>query len=143
MTKLETLLKNVYDSEGAEADANKFYVAFFRTTLFMPASLQDNEDEPFSPLFTEENGNFFITVFDTVEGLTTWVQPEFSDIDYVEIMGADVLRCIGTEQVFLCLNPSADYYKEFAPDEIARLKMMLAKLDALKDKMPGKSANDA
>jgi hypothetical protein len=143
MSELETLLQNVYQSEGAEADANKFYVAFFRTTLFMPANLQDDKDEPFSPLFTEEEGKFFVSVFDTLEGLKTWIEPEYSEIDYVEILGADVLRCIGTEQVYLCLNPGEKLYKEFAPDEIQRLKMMVVKLDSLKKKMSGKSANTA
>lgn len=132
MSELDKLVESAMASEGAEADSNKFYTVFFRSTLFMPAYQQDDADEPFSPMFLQDGDKYFISVFDSLARLTTWLADESQDVDYVEIDGSDLIRCIGSEEVYLCLNPSTDFYKEFSPEEIQRLKLMLLKIDKLK-----------
>lgn len=132
MSELDQLVKKAVDSEGAQADSNKFYTVFFRSTLFMPAYQQDDVEEPFSPLFLQDGDKYFISVFDSLERLTVWVADEYQDCDYVEIEGSDLIRCSGEQQVYLCLNPGTDFYKEFSPEEIQRLKLMLAKIDTFK-----------
>jgi hypothetical protein len=54
-------------------------------------------------------------------------------INYVEISGHDVVKGIN-EQVFLCLNHGTDFYKEFTPDEVKRLKMIVSRIDQMKAK---------
>lgn len=132
MSELDQLVDAAIVSEGNEAEVNKFYTVFFRTTLYMPAYAQDDEDEPFRPLFMQDGDKYFISVFDSLERLTTWLADEYDDLSYIEIQGSDVIRCIGEQQVYLSLNPSTDFYKEFSPEEIQRLKFMLAKIDQLK-----------
>lgn len=133
MTELDKLAKTAFGSKGAQQDVNKFYSVFFRTRMFMPAYQQDSEEEPFTPLFLQEDEKFFISIFDSLSRLSTWAGDKYDGLDYVEIDGSDVIRCIGTDFVYLSLNPGLDYYKEFSPDEIQRLKLMLAKIDSLKD----------
>lgn len=132
MTELDTLMAKALESEGNDAEANKFYTALFRTRLFMPATLQDDEEEPFAPIYLQDGENYFIPAFDQLERLSAWAADEFEKLDYVEIDGADVIRCVGTENVFLSLNPGTEFYKEFRPDEVHRLKMMIGKIDKLK-----------
>jgi len=42
-------------------------------------------------------------------------------MSYVEISGKDVVAGMH-ESVYLCLNYGTDFYKEFSPDEVKRLK---------------------
>lgn len=132
MTELDQLIETALQNGASQEATNKFYVALFRTVLYMPAYLQEDEDEPFSPLYLQDNDNYFIPVFDTVECLRAWLTEENNEMEYVEIQGSDIIRCIGEEQVYLCLNPGSDYYKEFSPEELQKLKMMIAKIDTLK-----------
>lgn len=132
MSELDQLVEEAIASEGEQADSNKFYTVFFRSILFMPAYKQDDEDEPFRPLFFQDDEKYFMSVFDSLDRLSTWGADEYQDVEYVEIDGRDLIRCIGDEQVYLCLNPGTDFYKEFSPEEIQRLKLMLIKIDKLK-----------
>jgi hypothetical protein len=133
MSELDQLIKNSIENDGAQEDTNKFYVTFFRTTLHMPAHLNDDEVEPFSPLYLQDGDNYFIPLFDSVDRLTQWLSKDDQATDYVEIEGSDVVRCVGNEHVYLCLNPGTEFYKEFSPEELQRLKLMIAKIDKLKN----------
>ncbi len=132
MSELDTVVAAAYASEGQQEKVNKVYVTLFRTLLYMPVYTQDDEDEPFSPLYLEDAGKYFIPIFDSLERLQAWTVNEYENLEYAEILGADVIRCIGEAVVYLCLNAGTDYYKEFSPDEILHLKKMLTKIDTLK-----------
>ncbi len=133
MSELDRVIAAAYNNKGAADKVNKVYVTLFRTTLYMPVYQQDDKDEPFVPLYTIQEGEkYFISVFDALTRLKTWAENEYKDVDYTEMLGADVLRCIGHDRVYLCLNAGTDVYKEFSPEEIVHLKKMLGKIDALK-----------
>ena len=133
MTDLDKAIALAYEHEGESEYANKVYALFFRSMLFMPVETFDDPDEPFTPWIFEWKDQFFIPVFSTLPELETWAEEQEMELEYVSISGADLVRGVATEQVYLCLNPDTDHYKEFAPDEVERLKAMLAKIEQLKN----------
>lgn len=130
MTELDQLIATAYSEEGKTEAANKVYSALLRTTLYLPVSKEqsNNPEEPFVPLFAEFDGKVFMMIFDTIERLQIWAGEHIDDMDYVALLGRDIVRGVG-EDVILCLNFGTDYYKEFAADEITRLKITVNKLD--------------
>jgi hypothetical protein len=72
-----------------------------------------------------------MAAFDTLERLMHWAGDGFEQIDYVTLLGRDVIAGIN-EQVFLCLNIGTEHYKEFSPDEIKRLKTIVMRIDQMK-----------
>lgn len=137
LTPLDQVIAAAFASEGKQEDVNKVYLALLKTSLFVPIKKNDpsmnhvDEQEPFSPLFAKVDDNYFMVVFDTLERLLAWSGEHQNEIDYVEISGKEVIAGIN-ETVFLCLNLGTEYYKEFSPDEVKRLKMIVAKIDQMK-----------
>ena len=132
MNELDVVIEAAYANEGEQDKVNKVYVTLFRTMLYMPVYTQENQDEPFTPLYMRDEEKYFIPVFDSLERLQAWAANEYKNLDYAEILGADVIRCVGKEVVYVCLNAGIDFYKEFSPEEIVHLKKMIAKIDSLK-----------
>lgn len=135
MTELDQVIAAAYASEGKQDDVNKVYLTLLRTSLFLPVQKDQTpvseNDEPFKPLFAKIDDNYFILTFDTLERLTAWAGDQMEYINYVEISGHDVVKGMN-EQVFLCLNYGTDFYKEFTPDEVKRLKTIVSRIDQLK-----------
>jgi hypothetical protein len=139
MTELDQLIAVAYASEGKQDDVNKVYLTMLRSPLVVPVEKipgdkvidDDNDEEPFKPLFAKMEDNYFMLAFDTVERLTAWAGDQVEMIDYVEISGRDIVAGI-SDQAFLCLNLGAEFYKEFSPDEIKRLKTIVSRIDQLK-----------
>lgn len=134
MTELDQIIAAAFTSQGKQEDVNKVYLALVRANLFIPITKEKNpqDAEPFRPLFVQAEGQFFMAAFDTLERLSAWAGDNLEQIDYIILSGRDVVAGIN-EQVFLCLNIGNPYYKEFSPDEIKRLKMIVARLDQLKE----------
>lgn len=135
MTELDKVIAAAFASEGKQEDVNKVYLTLVRSQLYMPVQKElpgEESEEPFVPLFAKVDENYFMLVFDTVERLSEWAGDQADQIGYVEISGRDVIAGMN-EEVFLCLNYGSDYYKEFSPDEIKRLKMIVAKIDQLRN----------
>jgi len=134
MTELDRLIESAIKSEGKQEDVNKVYLSLLKSRLFVPVKklieAAASEEEPFSPLFAKIEDQFFMAVFDTDERLITWAGDKYSEIDTVELSGRDVIAGIN-ENVYLCLNVGTKFYKEFSPDEIKRLKMVVTKIDQL------------
>jgi hypothetical protein len=138
MTELDQVIANAYATEGKQDDVNKVYLTLIRTPLFLPVQKEESssvppaEDaEPFKPLFAKIEDNYFLLAFDTVERLTAWAGDQMDNINFVEISGRDMIAGI-SDQVFLCLNYGTDFYKEFVPDEVKRLKMIVSRIDQMK-----------
>jgi hypothetical protein len=135
MTELDKVIAAAFASEGKQDDVNKVYLTLLRTPVFLPVQkepvVQDDNEEPFKPLFAIVDDQYFMLIFDTVERLTAWAGEQIDNINYVEISGRDVVAGIN-DQVFLCLNHGTDFYKEFTPDEVKRLKMIVSRIDQLK-----------
>ena len=134
MSALDTLLKTAYDAEGSTDSANKFYVALFRTNLYMPVKINktDSLEEPFSPLYVQQDEHFFVPIFDSLERLQAWAGAHHEKIDHVEITGEAVIRGLGSK-AYLCLNVGTPFYKEFSPEELTRLKITIVKMDKLRN----------
>lgn len=130
--ELDSLLKTAYELEGSTDAVNKFYVRLFRANLYLPVTLHsEKDDEPFTPLHIKQDDHFFIPVFDSLVRLQDWAAEQHEKIDHVEITGEAVIRGLG-RKAYLCLNVGTPFYKEFSPEEIARLKLTLAKMDKLR-----------
>jgi hypothetical protein len=137
MTELDQLISAAYASEGKQEDVNKVYVTLLRTQLVIPVKKEPslNEEEPFSPLFAKLDDKFFLIAFDSLERLSAWAGEEFNNIGYVDLLGRDFIAGM-SDQVYFCLNLGTDYYKEFSPDEVKRLKMVVSRVDQLKMQRP-------
>jgi hypothetical protein len=138
MTELDRLMAAAFSSEGQQDAVNKVYLTLLRMPVFVPVQKRDpkkfiseNTEEPFKPLFANIDGNFFMLIFDTLERLTVWAGDQFEHIDYVEISGRDIFFGIN-EEVYLGLNADTEFYKEFSPDEVKRVKMIIARIDQLR-----------
>jgi hypothetical protein len=131
MTKLDQLIEAAFQSEGKQEQVNKVYLSLLNTQLYLPTQknleLAELEDEPFIPLYTQQDENFFLPVFDTKDRLEIWAGEHFDQMAYVELKGWDIVRGIG-DKVYLCLNFGTPFYKEFSPDEVKRLKMIIQRL---------------
>lgn len=133
MTELDSLIAVAYASEGKQEDVNKVYLALLRTLLVIPVKKEVslNEEEPFSPLFAKVDDKFFLIAFDSLERLRVWAGDQMDNIAYVELIGREFIAGM-SEQVYFCLNLGTDYYKEFSPDEVKRLKMVVSRIDQMK-----------
>lgn len=135
MTELDQAIAAAFASEGKQEDVNKVYLALLRSILFIPVSKEPSHDpaEPFAPLFAKVDGNYFLLAFDTLERLQTWAGDQIEHIDYVELPGRDWIAGVNDQApIYLCLNMGTEYYKEFSPDEVTRLKMVISRIDQLK-----------
>ena len=133
ITKLDQVIAAAYASEGKQEDVNKVYLALLQSQLFIPVKkdLSPHETEPFVPLFAKIEDRYFLLAFDTLDRLHTWAGDQRDHMGYIELSGHDWVMG-ANEQVNLCLNLGSDYYKEFSPDEVKRLKMILARIDQFK-----------
>lgn len=133
MTPLDTAITAAFESQGKQEDVNRVYLLLLKSPLFVPVKKEANttDDEPFQPLFAKIDEQFFMLAFDTTERLIGWAGDYYKDIAYVELSGHDIVKGIN-EGVFLCLNYGTDFYKEFSPDEVKRLKTIVSKIEQLK-----------
>ncbi len=135
MTELDQLIAAAYASEGKQDSVNKVYLALLRTSLFIPVEKMlitpAEDEEPFKPLFANIDDKVFMIAFDSIERLTAWAGQEFSQLDYVELLGKELITGMN-EQVFLCLNLGTEFYKEFSPDEVKQLKKIVARIEQLR-----------
>lgn len=136
MTELDQLIMKALQSEGNQDDVNKVYLTLLKTELFVPVKkVAGTEEEPFYPLFTQVNNQFFMAAFSTLERLMAWAGEHYADMDYVSLLGREVISGIN-ENVFLCLDIGTPTYKEFSPDEVKRLKMVVARIEQLMGDQP-------
>jgi len=135
MTELDQVIANAFASEGKQDDVNKVYLTLLKTSLFLPVEKeqpQTGNDEPFKPLFAKIEDKYFLLIFDTLERLTNWAGDQVEQINSVEISGRDVIAGI-SDEVYLCLNVGTEFYKEFSPDEVKRLKLIVSRIDQMKN----------
>jgi hypothetical protein len=132
MTELDRAIAAAFTSEGKQEDVNHVYLTLLRAPLWVPVKkeLPAESEEPFSPLFAKLEKKYFLMAFDTVERLTAWAGDHVQEMGYVELSGRDFIAGM-SDQVYFCLNLGTDYYKEFSPDEVKRLKMIVARLNQL------------
>jgi hypothetical protein len=135
MTELDQKIAAAFKSEGKQEDVNQVYLTLLRTTLFVPVQKDRPvmDDEPFRPLFAKIENDYFLIAFDTAERLAAWAGEELSNIAYIELSGLDMFTGMN-EKVYFCLNLGTEFYKEFTPDEVKRVKTIVSKIEQLKQK---------
>jgi hypothetical protein len=138
MTELDTLIAAAFQSEGDKDAVNKVYLTLLQATLFVPVEKKSadaeplsEDEEPFKPLFANLDEKYFLLTFDTLSRLTEWAGDQMDMIDYVELVGRDLISGIN-ESVFLCLNLGSEFYKEFSPEEVKHLKLIVSRINQLK-----------
>jgi type III secretion system (T3SS) SseB-like protein len=133
MTELDQKIADAYKSGGKQQEVNQVYLTLLRTTLYIPIQKEKSmhDEEPFRPLFINIDGNYFLIAFDTVERFNTWAGKELDKMAYVKLSGRDMIAGIN-ENVYFCLNVGTAFYKEFTPDEVKRIKIIVSKIDQLK-----------
>lgn len=131
MSEFDQLIAAAFESGGKQEQVNKVYLGLLKTRFYLPVRKQDpaavNEEEPFIPLYTQQDDHYLMPIFSTLERLQTWAGDYMEQMEYVELVGWDVVRGLG-EQVYLCVNFGTPFYKEFAPDEVKRLKLIVQRL---------------
>ena len=136
MTELDQVIAAAYASQGKQEDVNKVYLTLLRTLFYLPVqkeeepSVKDSE-EPFRPLFAKVDDHYFVLAFDTHERLNVWAGDQRDQMNYVEISGKDLITGID-DTVYFCVNYATEFYKEFSPDEVKKLKMIVARIDQMK-----------
>ncbi len=132
MTELDQVIAAAFASEGQQEEVNRVYLTLLRSHLVIPVTKEPSRDkeEPFTPLFATIDANHFLLAFDTVERLRAWAGEHINEMRYVELSGRDFIAGM-SEKVYFCLNVGTNYYKEFSPDEVKRLKMLVARVDQL------------
>ena len=133
MTELDQVIANAYGSEGKQEDVNKVYLTLLRTLLYLPVSVDapKEDEEPFRPLFTKVDDHYFVLAFDTEERLKVWSGEYTDKMNMVAITGKDLISGIN-DNVYVGINYGSEFYKEFSPDEVKKLKMIVARIDAMK-----------
>jgi peptidyl-prolyl cis-trans isomerase C len=133
MTELDQKIAAAFKSEGKQEDVNQVYLTLLWTTLYVPVQKEQPvlDDEPFKPLFAKIDNHYFLIAFDTAERLTAWAGQDLNEIAYVELPGRVMIGWMN-ENVYLALNVGTEFYKEFSPDEIKRIKMIVSRIDQLK-----------
>ncbi|MFC3908857.1 SseB family protein [Legionella dresdenensis] len=126
MNSLEHAVKQALDLSGSNQEANKAYLEFIKANFIIPV---DKNSDPADPevLYLHENGHYFLPVFTEMPHLDQWARDISQSIDILRLTGVDLLKGIG-EQVTVCLNIGSTVYKEFNPQELARMRSMVLKI---------------
>lgn len=110
--------------------AKKAHATFLRETLILPVHRQEeNQSEPI-PLFIENDNAYFLPVFSEKSYCDEWAGESLKEIDFLHLTGNELIKGTG-ENVYICLDIGQDHYKQFSPEEVARLKLVVSKLDTL------------
>lgn len=128
--QLEQAIINAISSDGEQSQATQAYFAFLKSELHLPIEKSEHEDAEPRVLFLEQDQLIFLPIFSQPEYLINWAADQIEQIDRFTLTGVELLKGLG-DNVTLALNPGLDSYKEFNPDEIAKLKTMILKIQSL------------
>lgn len=123
---LEKAILEALDKEGANNEANKAYLEFIKANFTIPIEKPSSPEAPPKVLFMIDQDIAFLPVFSNEQDLTQWVGPIEEEIALLKLSGVDLLKGLG-ENVYICLNLGGKTYKEFNPQEIARMKNIVIK----------------
>lgn len=126
---LETLRANPEDFKAQSG----FYDLFLNSSFFIPTVHEDIETGDKSskekievPLIIEADGIDYLVFFDEQQRLNDWAEEE---VPCLQLPG-HVLTEMTPNELHWAMNIGTDFNKQFAPDEIAWLKDVVAKCKA-------------
>ncbi len=126
MNALETAIEAAFVQQGQLKEANKAYLEFIKANFIIPIEKRNRDDEEPRVLFNQEGDTTFLPVFTSMDYLTPWASDIADGIDLLKLSGVDLLKNTG-ENVTVCLNIGSPWYKEFNPNELARMRSMVIK----------------
>lgn len=124
-TQLEQAIANAYKNDGDTSSINKVHLEFLKANFIIPIEKSSSENDP-KVLFLQQQEHSLLPVFSDEQSLKQWATDIVDEIDLLYLTGVNLLKGLG-ENVFVCLNPGTELYKEFHPQELAKLKMIVAK----------------
>jgi hypothetical protein len=128
---LEQAIISALEQQGEDDTATKAYFAFLKAKHFLPIE-KGSGDDP-KVLFLESEDKILLPIFSCPEYLHVWAGEHLAQIDIYELSAVELLSGLG-EEVSLVFNPGMSSYKEFNPEEILKLKTMIAKMKSLLEK---------
>lgn len=128
--QFEQAILDAIASDGEQTQATQAYFAFLKSELHLPIEKSEDADAEPRVLFLEQDQHVFLPIFSNLEYLAQWAGDQINQIDQFTLTGVELLKGLG-DNVTLALNPGFDSYKEFNPDEIAKLKTMVLKIQNL------------
>lgn len=137
MTALDTALGNLRQDIDDQKGQSQFYDLFLNSTFYVP-TLPDEERNAVAaseaappgevlPLIIEAQGNDYLMLFDSRERLNSWAEAE---VGFVEVPG-HVLAATSSPPLHWALNVGTEYSKQFLPDEIAWLREVVERCNAV------------
>lgn len=130
LNPLESAIKNALNLAGSTQEANKAYLEFIKANFIIPVDKNSDPDNP-EVLYFSEEGHTFLPVFTEMHYLEQWAYEIQDAIHILKLSGVDLLRGLGTD-VRVCLNIGSAIYKEFNPEELARMQSLIIKLGLTK-----------
>ena len=125
---LEQAILEALSHQGDNETATRAYVAFLKARHFLPIEKESGDDP--KVLFLQDDDEVLLPIFSCPEYLHVWAGEHLSQIDIYELSAVELLSGLG-DDITLVFNPGMSSYKVFNPEEILKLKTMIAKMKAL------------
>ena len=125
MNAPELPIQQALSTGGSTQEANKAYLEFIKANFIIPVELNESLDRP-KVLYLEDKDHVFLPVFTSILYFDRWADAIKNDIQLLKLSGVDLLKGIG-EHVLVSLNIGSPSYKEFNPQELARMMSMVLK----------------
>jgi hypothetical protein len=123
LDKAHAALKANPDDPGTKMD---FYLLFLNSIFFVPIKKVDDsknkEKKVELPLIIENEGHDFLVFFDQQERLNNWAGKHV----HCAQMPGFALVAISSPEIYWAMNVGTEQDRQFAPEEIAWLKGVLA-----------------
>lgn len=133
MTDLDQALEALREDYNDPKAQSGFYDLFLNSMFFVPTvdEMIDTEDNGKQekievPLVVVADETDYLVFFDQKERLFAWAEKE---VPFLQLPG-HVLAEMTTDELNWAMNIGTDYNKQFAPDEIAWLKDVVARCKA-------------
>lgn len=124
MSALINAIKSAYQACDNTQNINKVHLEFLKANFILPIE-KGSANEP-RVLFLNQGEHRFLPLFSEQALLDNWAEEIKEQIDLLHLTGVNLLKGLGND-VFVCLNPGDEYYKEFHPQELTKLKTIVAK----------------
>ena len=136
MTELDQALETLRANPDDHKAQSGFYDLFLNSIFFVPTfeEMIDTGDKSAKekvevPMVIEADGIDYLVFFDEEQRLNKWAEKEAPSLK----LPGHVLADMTTAELHWAMNIGTDYNKQFAPDEIAWLKDVVARCKAESD----------
>lgn len=127
---LQDAIKDALEDPDNLAKTKKAHATFLRETVILPVRKTFVKRKDPIPLYLEDEGARFLPIFTDGVFFNQWAKDEIDNMDCLYLTGNDLIKGTGDE-VYICLDIGQAHYKQFSPEEIKQLQMIVAKLESL------------